>query len=105
MKVPGVPASVNEYENYHLILEFKWGAYLANVQEVKDALAGEASCSQQTPLNTACLDSQYDKLTQALPAAMRAAAAPAAQQAVGEGAQEDPEHQANRCRAGRCQPD
>jgi len=71
-------------------LEFKWGAYLANVQEVKDALAGEASCSQQTPLNTTCLDSQYDKLTQALPAAMRAAAAPAAQQAVGEGAGYNP---------------
>jgi len=71
-------------------LEFKWGAYLANVQEVKDALAGEASCSQQTPLNTSCLDSQYDKLTKALPAAMQAAASPAAQQAVGEGAGYNP---------------
>lgn len=71
-------------------LEFKWGAYLAAAPEVKEALAGEASCSQQTPLNTQCLDSQYDQLTRALPAAMRAAAAPAAQQAVGDGAGYNP---------------
>jgi hypothetical protein len=61
-----------------------------SVQEVREALAGEASCSQQTPLNTQCLDNQYDKLSKALPAAMNAAAAPAAQQAVGDGAGYNP---------------
>ena len=64
-------------------LEFAWGAYLGSDPEVKAALAGEPSCSQQDPLNQECQDKQYDLMVKALPLAMRAAAAPAASQLAG----------------------
>jgi hypothetical protein len=67
-------------------LEFKWGAYLGGAPEVKAALSGEASCSQQAPLNKECLDSQYDVMIKALPLAMQAAAAPEALQMLGQDA-------------------
>lgn len=71
-------------------LEFKWGAYLAGVPEVKEALGANPACSQQTPLNESCLDSQYDRLLKALPAAMKAAAAPQALQVLGKDAGYNP---------------
>jgi len=64
-------------------LEFKWGSYLASVPEVRDALGEGASCPQQAPLDDKCLDAQYDRLSKALPAAMKAAAAPEALRALG----------------------
>ncbi len=65
-------------------LEFKWGSYLANVPEVKEALGEGAACSQQAPLDEKCLDAQYDRLSKALPAAMKAAAAPEALRVLGK---------------------
>ncbi|HNC26294.1 hypothetical protein, partial [Accumulibacter sp.] len=64
-------------------LEFKWGSYLASVPEVREALGEGAACPQQAPLDEKCLDAQYDRLTRALPAAMKAAAAPEALRALG----------------------
>ncbi|ACV36580.1 ParB/Srx family N-terminal domain-containing protein [Accumulibacter sp.] len=71
-------------------LEFKWAAHHATVPEVKAALSESGACSQQAPLNQECLDRQREKLAKALPAAMTAAAAPAAQAIVGQGAGYNP---------------
>jgi len=71
-------------------LEFKWAAHHATVPEVKAALGESGACSQQAPLNQECLDRQREKLAKALPAAMTAAAAPAAQAIVGQGAGYNP---------------
>ena len=71
-------------------LEFKWGDYLGRVPEVKAALAGQAACSQQTPLNQECLDNQYERLVKALPLAMQAAASPEALQVLGKEAGHNP---------------
>ncbi|MBN8454342.1 ParB/Srx family N-terminal domain-containing protein [Accumulibacter sp.] len=59
-------------------LEFTWAEHHATVPEVQAALAEGGACSQQAPLDQECLDRQRAKLAQALPAAMAAAAAPAA---------------------------
>ncbi len=74
-------------------VEFKWAAQHATVPEVKSALAGGASCSQQAPLNQECLDRQREKLANVLPAAMTAAAAPGAKAVVGTGAGFNPKPQ------------
>ncbi|MBF0285350.1 MAG: ParB/Srx family N-terminal domain-containing protein [Magnetococcales bacterium] len=68
-------------------LEFNWGAYLATVPEIKKAIeTGEGvACPQKDVLTSQCLESQYDKLVKVLPAAMKAAADPAALKALGEG--------------------
>ncbi|HPT51018.1 MAG TPA: ParB/Srx family N-terminal domain-containing protein [Accumulibacter sp.] len=71
-------------------LEFKWGSYLASVPDVKEALGQNATCSQQTPLDRNCLDEQYDRLKKALPAAMKAAAAPDALRVLGKNAGYNP---------------
>ncbi|MBE2257795.1 MAG: hypothetical protein H6942_16110 [Candidatus Accumulibacter sp.] len=83
-------------------LEFKWGAYLGNNPEVKAALAGDPTCSQQAPLNQECLDSQYDKMIKALPAAMAAAAAPEARQMLGDDAGYNPAVQTGIPQPKRC---
>ena len=84
-------------------LEFKWAAYLGNVPAVKEALASEASCSQQDPLNQECLDKQYDVMIKALPLAMQAAAAPEAAQVLGKDAGHNPAVQPGIPQPKRCQ--
>src|SRR5262245_31274338 len=63
-------------------LEFAWGAYLGSIPEVQAVLQEPIACLQETVLTSACLNTQYDKLVAVLPAAMKAAADPAAK-AVG----------------------
>lgn len=83
-------------------LEFKWGAYLGSVPEVKAALAGEPACSRQTPLDQKCLDTQYDQMVRALPLAMKAAAAPEAAKALGPDAGYNPAVQVGVPQPKRC---
>lgn len=71
-------------------VEFKWAAHHATVPEVQSALAEGVSCPRQAPLDQDCLARQREKLAQALPAAMSAAAAPETKAFVGEGAGYNP---------------
>jgi hypothetical protein len=64
-------------------LEFAWGAYLGSIPEVKAVLKENIACPQEKVLTSNCLNSQYDKLVSVLPAAMKAAADPAAKEVGG----------------------
>lgn len=66
-------------------LEFAWAAYLGAIPEVKAALDKNIACPQEKLLTSHCLNTQYDHLVAALPAAMEAVAAPAAREVVGAG--------------------
>lgn len=83
-------------------LEFKWGHYLGSVPAVQTELQGIAACSQQDPLDRQCLDKQYAQMVKALPAAMQAAAAPGALQALGDGAGYHPQAQTGVPQPKRC---
>jgi hypothetical protein len=64
-------------------LEFAWDAYLGSIPEVKEVLNKNIACPQEKVLTSDCLNTQYDKLVSVLPAAMKAAADPAAKDVGG----------------------